>query len=560
MAKVFFSFLAFITFQAKATYYPLDNATLNYTQIMFEFDEIENATNYILTISPKQVNQPPIVLQTKSIAILVKEGLHFGKGYTWVVEAYNKSKKIYTSTRFHFFIAYHPNISPSNIKFTVLKAKMGAFSNDILFIDHLGIAINRKGQPVWFMPDRNDPTEDKNNYRSLQMTPEGSLTFLYNSNCYETDLYGNTIWQSPNNGSYSGDATEYYHHDFAKSPFNGYLCASYKFIQEPNYFDAKRTSRVRYNTLLEYDKYGNILWSWNEKDHIAKSILFQQSDASSEEVAGTHLNGFIFQKKENALLLSFRNTSQVYKIDFYSGKVLYLWDGKKSFAYKNSDITFSQQHGPSLTSNNEVIVYNNNLITDQKAATKAVFPTVQIFSNPTNSSSKLLWEYECTWNKEPEGIQSKEGFAKELSNKNILVNIGGRNRIFEVNRNKEIVWDCSFFKIGKDSNKFVPFSNYRCYETKSLYPIYFTLQKSTKSKSSFVLTNNGSSDDSYNVKILTEDGTSEIANNINITCPSNATKYFDCSPYLQQQWKKIQIVVTSKTNKNFEQKMSLQLN
>ena len=50
------------------------------------------------------------------------------------------------------------------------------------------------------------------------------------------------------------------------------MTASYQYVDQPNIFKPGVMSRVRYNTLIQYDAQGKILWTWNEKDHVKKEL------------------------------------------------------------------------------------------------------------------------------------------------------------------------------------------------------------------------------------------------------------------------------------------------
>jgi hypothetical protein len=551
MLKLLFCFLCLLCIKPiKAEYLPAHNSVLNYTQVMFEFDEVDDADSYKLMLNENGKNIQSVTIKTT--AFLSKNILKFGKKYTWQVKAYSKKKLLHTSAIFNFSIANSTKVDISKIKFSIEIAIKNKYNDDILFIDNMAIAINRKGEPVWYLPDGINVEEDKNNFRTLQMHETGTITYINNSNCYEVDINGNTLWKAPNDGAFSGDAIEYYHHDFAKTPYNSYICASYKFVEGPNFFEPKNKSRVRYNTLVEYDVNNTLLWTWNEKDHVAQKTIFENDNSSTIEVAGTHQNGFIFNKKESSLFLSFRNTSQIIKIAYPSGKVLYNWNGKTDTA------KFYQQHGPSLTHNGDLLIYNNNIVPNADKS-NIINPTIMLLSNPKNDEkSKLLWEYECAWKNRPNGIQSKEGFVKELNNNNFLVSVGGTERIFEISKSKEIVWEALCTKYNADSNKLLPFTNYRCYNSSSLYPIYFTLQKSKKNSTSILLNNVGTEDDEYSIGMYLEENNAEIIKNIKTTVAAGKSVQFNLVNHIQKfKGKKIAVEVHSVKNKSMVKNVAL---
>ena len=538
--NLFFFFLQI----AYAQNSPTQNANFNYTYIPFEWDAVKNASSYILyireTVSSKIIFSKKININV----FLVKDILQFGKKYEWQVESIVGTKRNNYTNWIPFSINANTNLDKKHLQFNVTTAKKNAFQNDILFIEHLGIAINRKGNPVWFLAKDESVVLDDKTYRSMQMNDDGNITFLTSSNAYETDLQGNLLWQAPKEGILNIGSQEEYHHHFAKMPFGSYMCTSYAYVKQAHLKNKDKQVTVRYNTLLEFDKNGNLVWSWNEKDHTDPKIIFENSTGDEDNWAGTHMNGFAFSALDNSMFLSYRNSSQVQKIDYLTGKLLYTWSGQPS-KFNNPAFTFFNQHGPSVTADGNIIIYNNN-IQNFKNDT-AIYPTIQIVQNVgKNKEGMLLWEYVCKWAEKKKGIQSKEGFAIELLNKNILVNMGGTERIFEITKNKEIVWDCNFKKLDKDSN-FVPFANYRCYTSTTLHPVLFAIHtKNTKNGTILNISNLGNAD-TYTITVL-DDNEKMLLHTFNTKVAANTAINVNLNKEILALPIKYTIKVTSKLN------------
>jgi hypothetical protein len=432
--------------------------------------------------------------------------LEFGKSYQWHYLAYNKKNLVFTSEDFKFSILRHYLVDTALYKCEPVISKKGYFNNDIIFLDHLGIAIDREGKPVWFLPSSPTDGTMEPNFRNLRMTNNGTVTFQTNDDCFESDINGNTLWKAPNDGMVSGEKREFYHHDFRKLKDGSYLTTSYQYINQPNYYNPDLQSRVRYNTLIQYDDRGRVIWSWNEKDHVDKSALYKRTDVNATEVEGTHLNGFDIDEKENTVVMSFRNNSSIIKIDKYSGKIIYNLAeyGAESGTAKP---WFARQHGPVFLPNHRLLIYNNNVFDTTKGVS---FPKVMIITEPKDRMPpEIVWEYECSSDHFPKGITGKEGYAIPLSNGNIFVCVGGANFAFEVTPSKEIVWESYFEKFDQEKKEWIGFSNYRCNSSSSLYPKYFTLQtiaNSRKNAVSFQLNNEGTDADYFQLDGLSEDG------------------------------------------------------
>lgn len=483
---------------------PANGAMLNYTQVMFEFNEVPGSDLYVLTVT-SSVTGTSLEFQSRTLAILVKEGFRFGDNYHWHYKALKKGASLFTSQEYFFSIKASFQTDGYYYRHELTKAEKGKYQDGIIFLDYMGMAINRRGEPVWFMPVLVDSLESLK-MRNFKLSPAGTITYLDNSNCFERDLNSNIIWRGPNNGQLSGDATEYYHHDFEKMDDGTFVVAGYKYLHQPNYFDSSVLSRVRYNTVLQYDNTGKLIWFWDESKHVDKKTIFSGVDPKSIEVEGTHLNGFAYDKSDLSFILSFRNNSSILKIDKKTGNIVY--DLAKSIeTTKKGSKLFSLQHSPVILTDGRLMIYNNNVMNNPNGIS---YPTVQIYTQPKGKlASKKVWEYECASDRFPKGIRGKEGHAAQLPNKNILVCMGGANFIFEISPDKKKIWECFFEKFDAASSEWRPLQNYRCSFSTSLFPRYFTIQdahifmnKVTKTRTASVkINNNGTDDDTYVVEL-----------------------------------------------------------
>lgn len=497
---LFFAFLWGSGTVLYAEYRPAQGAQLNFTQVLFEYDEVPGASDYRITITDRSGSQQPLVVRNASLAFIQSTGLVFGHQYVWYVEALRNDRPIHRSDIFIFDIRLGFQADTSFFRADAEAIDSLQYRGGIIFLDFMGLAVNRKGEPVWYMPFGKDSL-DNFKLRNIRLTPEGTITYLDNTDCFEKDLYGNTLWKAPNDGRVSGDRQEYYHHDFCKLGDGSYLATGYRFANRPNYFDPALTARVRYNTLVQYDKAGRVLWTWDEEKQVPPRLLFANSDRNATEVSGTHLNGFAFDTAGGQLVLSLRDISTVLLISRRTGQVLYNI-GDTLRKYPQGTFPFSAQHGPSLMRNGNIIVYNNNLATKDRSPAGPLFPWIQVFSPPGKGRpAKLTWEYECRSDKHPGGIQGKEGYASQLPyGDNLLVSVGGAGYVFEVTPDKQVVWRCFPRQYSDTAREWKEVGNYRCSYASSLYPCYFTLEKLSRALDNgnvyvqFTLNNEGSDD------------------------------------------------------------------
>jgi hypothetical protein len=510
---------------------PANNAILNFTQVMFRFDEIAGADSYILTISPTEAIAMKETKHAGALpACLVTEGLDFGNSYQWFYQVYKKGRIVFKSEIFTFLIKDNDLISKYKYRYTVTKKIPGQFTNNLLFIENLGVIIDRKGKPVWYLPYNTDTATKAPQYRNMEITKDGTFTFVSGDQCYEKNIFGETVWKAPDDGIVSGDAREHYHHDFKRLDDGTYIACSYKFDTTIHYLHDSLVTRVRYNTVIQYDAAGKVLWSWFEKDHVAKSEIFTMYPQADAEVAGTHMNGFDFDKKTNSFIFSFRDNSSILRIDKSTGNILYALMGDRLKQKTKEPILFNSQHSPSVTKKGTVLIYNNNAGRDADTLNK--YPVILDVDIPVkNGVAKTIWSYECKMNDHPEGVVGKEGSVFELPNKNLFICVGGANKIFEVTRDKKVVWEMNCEEFSNKENKWVPFTNYRSHYLSSLYPYYFTAQniaeKNTLDLSKPIavrIGNEGTENDEYAIEVFSSNVLNDYAATVKLSARTSVVK------------------------------------
>lgn len=510
--RLFFLFAsAQLQFTAGANISPRNGAVLNFNQVMFEYDETAGADQYIISIRPVGDGNV-ITVKNSSLAFIQYNGLQFGKKYEWSYKAFKNNKPVFESAVFSFSIAASFQTDPAFFRSVVDISEKDGYRDGIIFLDYMGMAINRKGEPVWYMPVSKDSL-DNLKMRNIKMTAAGTITYLDNTDCFEKDISGNIAWKAPNDGRVSGDKLEYYHHDFFKMKDGSYITSGYRFVNEPNFYNNSVTTKVRYNTLIQYNNNKEILWWWDESKHADKRSLYGDSGGEATEVAGTHLNGVAYYEPDDAFILSFRDNSSILKVSHKTGEVLYNL-GDSLMKITPGELPFVNQHGPSLLRNGAIVVYNNNLNKSGRIS-KASYPIVRVFSQPRpGKQSEKIWEYECVSDKYPDGIFGKEGYASQLPySDNLLVCMGGANYLFEVTPGKKVVWQCSLQQFDMGTGQWSNINNYRCSYAASLYPCYFTLQQAvfyhTKDNTpalSFRINNEGTNDNSFVAEVKDEKG------------------------------------------------------
>jgi hypothetical protein len=516
---------------------PENGSTLSQIQVMFEWDNVNGADQYEFTIftlkDEQRVEHQVYKKIVKTISCLVKDSLSFGKMYQWQVKAINNNQKVISIEKYNFSILFSPQISSQYFKTEILKSSTS--NQDIIFIDHNALAIDKSGKPVWFLPIPYDSLY-KRVIRDLKMNSFGTITHLDFNGVYEKQLDGKMQWNKLNNEMVAGVFNVAYHHDLKKMNDGSYVVCGSNF--EANKFSNTKfdASTIKYNSLIHYNNTGSLRWKWDELESLQNDSIFKNN--AYQSFAG-HLNGFAFTKQKKRLWMSFKNYSDVFLLDVDSKKIIGSLQQKGST--RNFD--FKQQHGPYITKNDEILIYNNNISDQEK--TVISHPSIMLFSyDENNRKTQLNWEYTLKSDKFPNGIIGKEGYASETPSGNFLVCAGGANYTVEITRAKKKIWECFFYKRSPKDTTWQPFSNYRCQASSSLYPLYFTLQLVSIQNQYYLFqfNNVGSEQGQFRIEFANSNGES-ISKKKAVTLAAGASYFFKV-PKKQLIGKQIQCFIT----------------
>ena len=188
--------------------------------------------------------------------------------------------------------------------------------------------------PVKMMPDGN----------FLMNISSGTATDGTGSVLEEVDLGGNVIWsmsaaqlnQALANATCSGCNITVIgmHHDFAVLP-NGHIilmAAQQQTISGLTGFSTPQT--VTGDVLIDLDQNHNPVWAWNEFDHLDVNrhpLLFPPD--------WTHTNSIVYSPDDGDLIVSSRNQSWIFKIDYHdstgTGNILWKLGYQGDLALQN---------------------------------------------------------------------------------------------------------------------------------------------------------------------------------------------------------------------------------
>lgn len=204
--------------------------------------------------------------------------------------------------------------------------------------------------------------------------------------------------------------------------------------------------------VMEYHRGGtNLLW--NTFEHLEVAEGPGDVDLHIAPVNPWHGNAIDIDTDGN-LLVSFRNSDQIVKINSQTGAIMWRLGGKKNqFTFMNDSFNgFSHQHGIRRLANGNVILFDNgNLHTPPTSR------AVEYRLDEQAKTATLVWEYRH----EPVLYGFALGFAQRLANGNTLICYGIVQRIIEVDAAGNKVWDLRI----DEPNRFA----YRAFRIESLY-------------------------------------------------------------------------------------------
>lgn len=190
--------------------------------------------------------------------------------------------------------------------------------------------------------------------------------------------------------------------------------------------------------IIEVTADEKIVWEWHGKDHIEElsqlvGLEFPWDDEErGRDWAHCNTSSPIPKNKsgekdsrfqEGNIIFSYREANTIGVIDKKTKKIVWAWGPGEILG----------QHNPIMLKNGHILLFDNGYHSpeDNRGCSRI------IEMDPL--SGKIAWEYK---DNPPENFYSPYvSGQQQLPNGNILICSGGQGRIFEVTREKEIVWE-----------------------------------------------------------------------------------------------------------------------
>lgn len=145
-------------------------------------------------------------------------------------------------------------------------------------------------------------------------------------------------------------------HDSLLLTDNHYILTGYR--QRKERINGRESSVV--TLLLQEIKNNRVIFEWNSGDH--PELIKESLTACNykKDLDYVHFNSMIIDPSDNNLILSFRHTSAIYKIDRKTGEIIWRLGGKNDDFGLTPEQRFNFQHTASLTNDGYLMLYDNH--------------------------------------------------------------------------------------------------------------------------------------------------------------------------------------------------------
>ncbi len=335
-------------------------------------------------------------------------------------------------------------------------------NNNVFLIDESGEIAHQwetdytPGNSVYLLEDGTLLRTESVKSRTFKAGGAGGRLAMY-------DPSSNEIW------SYNyGDNTKLSHHDVEVLPNGNILLIAWeKFTKSEA--EAKGLNTEKFTAdeiwadhIIELNPGNNeIVWEWHVWDHLVQDYdpekpgfgeisnnpwkINLNFSGTKEKKDWNHINSIDYNEELDQILLSVHSFSEIWIIDHSisteeaktdRGDLLYRW-GNPEPVNVGGERELYMQHDAKWTTNNTIMVFNNG---DRR---NRPYSSVLEIRYDSGQRSGYLYPLEIIWE-----YESKDDFyaknisgAQRLKNGNTLICDGPSGHLFEVTKEKEIVWE-----------------------------------------------------------------------------------------------------------------------
>lgn len=257
------------------------------------------------------------------------------------------------------------------------------------FVEGYGLllALDNEGEVVWYY-------QSDDRIAGIDRLANGNLLYhMASFTAVEMDWLGNKVrsWtpenrpagypEYPDSISIEGIQTLHHQpHEVRDGTFLSFS-ANWRVIEDwyTNEFDPepRKDQKVMGDTIIEFDKEGNILWEWNAFDYLDTDMIgyeafnpYWVTRRFPNTWDWTHGNGVSYDPRDDSIVASFKLLDAIIKIDRETKEIKWIfgdhygWKGKlkdKLLTPVGEDFRWPwHQHNPRWTKAGTLLVFNNN--------------------------------------------------------------------------------------------------------------------------------------------------------------------------------------------------------
>jgi hypothetical protein len=514
----------FLSLRSISGVIPANNSVVNYSTVYFEEEFHRDATEYELIYADSASWNFEVMhrrVSNKLPAFWVSD-FTWGNSYYWKVKSYDKNHVQLSESEPHrFSLPRILTMDGEETRLYITRNKPKEHAGGLISIDYLRSVYDRRGNAVWTLPNIKGIVTSTTQIRDMKFTPDHTITFLTPAQAVEIDLDGNVLWKAPSPFLIGSD-TITYHHAFKKTKRGTYMVLGEKKVYRKmlgSYEEEIKLNRYRTKIIgntgykitamgmvLEFNGAGELIWFWDAGDYINDIDLNFKKNNEGVRDFSSHQNAFEENKAGTKVYVGFRDLSRIVRVDKKSRKVEMSYGQKypSGEALVGNNL-FKNQHDANVTTHNSIYIFNNN---DALART-GVSSILELKDNVTKDEDPLLWKFDLDFDSVTKAKSYNGGNVVELPNTNLLLCAGSLNRVFEVTKTKQVVWDAFIQVKKKDDGLWKPFSQYRCNWTGSLNRYYFLaaqsltfINKTKKPSLKIMIYNTGNAADLYHVEVF----------------------------------------------------------
>ena len=400
------------------------NVTINlpsYNQSKYEisFQNINN-DDFFITYWDEEDNKLNSDSKNKSNEYIVIPFLKPSTNYFFRINSKKNISKLYT---------FKTHDLPENFpEFNLNKDSLFSFSGYLLFRTQMDPGIqflmDDEGKIIWYS------MSDSAFSRPFNISNEFSYISLSKKNIiHELSYNGDTLLTL-------NMVDDEIHHEITTSSnvydsSKVYIGLTYEYLLNPN----SEVDSIIGDGISVYNNSGIKIWSWNIFDHVNP-----YDEKYKIQNDWSHANGVEVDNDGN-FLISFRNFSQIWKIDSRSGKILWRLGIDGDYFLKENEIFYSQ-HAIHKNNTNNYMLFDNGA-RDYRETSRAL-----VFSlNEKNS----VFNYIRSVYLPNDLFTFKQGSVYNIDDEKYLFCSSTNNRIVILNSNGKILWDLesdhSFYRV-----------------------------------------------------------------------------------------------------------------